>query len=311
MTRTINGCLWVLAWLACGYFAAKTQAEPASTLSKSGPWLVVESANFMVCAIADEATVRKLADDCEALRTTLQRQWLASGDAAAWQPKCFVVLHPTSASYLRDVGEAQTVGSSLIEFERNQLVTRRVDLRADHPDGFDDALAHEMTHIVVAERFCERQIPRWADEGMAVMADSATKQSLHARDFYLAHRQRETFRVLELLGMNNYPAASRQAVFYGQSASLVRFLVERGGHAAFLQFLEQASSSGYDAALQETYAIGGLPELERQWLGHVNDPQTQLAAQTARKQPQPSANIPAGSTIRPVAFTYPATAHGK
>ena len=73
---------------------------------------------------------------------------------------------------------------------------------------------------MVAERFVERQIPRWADEGMAVLADTQGKQDLHHADLRLARANRTTFRLVELMQLENYPDATRQATFYGQSASL-------------------------------------------------------------------------------------------
>ncbi len=190
---------------------------------------MLESANFCVCGIASQEQIKALLDTCEATRSGLSTQWLGSdksgsdklgrdnldggksgggksgggksgggksgggksggGKAGVWEPKCYIVLHPTAESYLREVGEGQmTAGSSLIEFAGNRLVTRRVDLRADHPEGYLGALAHELTHVVIAERFIERQIPRWADEGMAVLADtpiqagSASRRSRARRD---------------------------------------------------------------------------------------------------------------------------------
>jgi hypothetical protein len=181
------------------------------------------------------------------------------------------VLHPTAESYLREVGEGQmTAGSSLIEFTGNRLVTRRVDLRADHPDGYLGALAHELTHVVVAERFVERQIPRWADEGMAVLADTQGKQDLHHADLRLARTNRTTFRLVELMQLENYPDATRQATFYGQSASLVRFLVARGGEHAFVGFLTKSHEIGYDAALRDVYKFSSMGELEQHWSRHLD-----------------------------------------
>jgi hypothetical protein len=242
------------------------------TVSKIGPWLRAETANFYICAIAPEAEVRSLAAACERTREQLVRQWLGDkAGAVAWSPKCYVVLHPTAESYLREVGEGQqTAGSSLIELENKKIVTRRVDLRADHPEGCDDALAHEMTHVVVADGFMERQIPRWADEGMAVLADSTTKQTLHFADLRQARDERGDFRVAELLGLENYPPPEQQGAFYGQSASLTKFLVDKGTPAQFMRFVQRANAQGYDVALRDIYNIPSVIALEQQWARHVD-----------------------------------------
>ena len=201
--------MFLAGWLAV-YACGRADAEPASSVvSQQGPWCVVESANFRVCGITSREQIKGLLDTCEATRGKLSAQWLGGGKTAAWEPKCYIVLHPTANSYLREVGEGQmTAGSSLIEFAANRLVTRRVDLRADHPDGYLGGLAHELTHVVVADRFIERQIPRWADEGMAVLADTQGKQALHHADLSQARANRTAFRLVELMQLENYPDAS-------------------------------------------------------------------------------------------------------
>ena len=47
----------------------------------------------------------------------------------------------------------------------------RTNLRADHPQVLTAILPHEVTHVVLADLFTTQQIPRWADEGMAVLAE--------------------------------------------------------------------------------------------------------------------------------------------
>ena len=260
----------VAGWLSLG-FCGWTSAEPASSGSATqiGPWCVIESANFRVAGITSQQQIKALLDTCEATRSKLTAQWLGAG-TGAWEPKCYIVLHPTADSYLREVGEGQmTAGSSLIELAGDRLVTRRVDLRADHPEGYLGALAHELTHVVIAERFIERQIPRWADEGMAVLADSKSKQDLHHGDLGLARSNRTTFRLIELMQLEKYPEPERQGTFYGQSASLVRFLVAHGGEQKFVGFLKKSSQIGYDAALRDIYKFSGVAELEQHWKRHL------------------------------------------
>lgn len=259
----------VLAGVACVLLTSvgfAKGAEPSVLVTRSGPWTVVDSANFRVCAIAAEADVRELCQRCERTRGELCEKWLGPAVAGPWSLRCHVVLHPTAESYLREVGQGQmTAGSSLIEFEGTTMVTRRVDLRADHPDGFADALAHELTHVVVADRFTELQIPRWADEGMAVLADSPKKQAAHHADLQAARNARKMFRLVELVELEQYPSAAEQATFYGQSASLVRYLVEQRGAREFLAFVDLATRVGYERALREHYQIDGLAGLERTW----------------------------------------------
>ena len=117
--------------------------------------------------------------------------------------------------------------------------------------------------------FPDGRLPAWADEGMAVLADPGVKQDAHDRDLRSAHSQRQTFRLVELFALDGYPAAERQAAFYGQSASLVNYLVSRGTPEQFVRFMRSAADDGYEAAIREVYGMRGVHDLERRWLQQV------------------------------------------
>jgi hypothetical protein len=145
------------------------------------------------------------------------------------------------------------------------------------------ALAHELTHVILADAFSDREIPRWADEGMAVLADPHAKRSLHLQDLQAARSTNATFRVVEILTMADYPQPERTAAFYGQSVSLVKFLVERGTPEQFVRFLRQATDQGYELALRETYKIDGVRDLETRWLRELAGPEsTSITAEPPR-----------------------------
>jgi hypothetical protein len=118
---------------------------------------------------------------------------------------------------------------------------------------------------VLADHLGGRQPPRWADEGMAILADTHDKQLLHERDLNQGLASRQAFRVAELVAVENYPHPSRIPAFYGQSASLTALLAHRDDPAKFLEFLRRALDQGYDAALAQVYGIRNLGELESLW----------------------------------------------
>ena len=122
-----------------------------------------------------------------------------------------------------------------------------------------------MTHVVLADWLDGRQPPRWADEGMAILADSHEKQMLHERDLSHGFAQGTAFRVTELLTIDGYPTAQRIPAFYGQSASLTACLALRDDPARFVEFLRRSLDSGYDQALRDIYHIDNVAELERHW----------------------------------------------
>jgi hypothetical protein len=156
----------------------------------------------------------------------------------------------------------------LVKTNKGRIVSRRIDLLGSDTEFLSAALPHELTHVILRDRFTLTVAPRWADEGMAMLADTEAKQDRHYRDLEEALAQRTTFRAAELLTMEEYPSPGRFGTYYGQSASLTKFLVARKSPEQFVEFLDRARNTGYDAALQECYGIAGVGELDRQWRQH-------------------------------------------
>lgn len=226
-----------------------------------------ESANFVVVNYAAGEDARQVAEHCERWKAKLQKFWCGQDDETAWTPKCQIVLHAGRAQYLAvvGIGGAQTYGSSLLDFGRDRRVNQRqIDLRGDNALGLA-ALPHEMTHVILADLLDGRQPPRWADEGMATLADTHDKQMLHERDLTAGLASRTAFRVGELMSIDTYPHPTRIAAFYGQSVSLTAYLALRDDPAKFVEFLRRGMDRGYDRALREVYAIDGVTHLERLW----------------------------------------------
>jgi len=110
-----------------------------------------------------------------------------------------------------------------------------------------------------------RQPPRWADEGMAILADTHAKQMLHERDLTQGIASRAAFRVAELLTFESYPQPSRIPAFYGQSASLTACLAKRDDPSRFVEFLRRSLDDGYDKALRDIYHLDNVAQLEQLW----------------------------------------------
>jgi hypothetical protein len=126
-------------------------------------------------------------------------------------------------------------------------------------------LAHELAHVGLADRFGGRQPPRWVDEGVATLADNWEKRRLHLRDCQYALSAGTAFPLPTLLTLKTCASAEQAAAFYGQSMSLVHFLVEREAPERFLSMIELALEKGYDHALRETYGVADVSDLEQRW----------------------------------------------
>ena len=237
-----------------------------------GRWYVLETTSFQICCEQSKESARHLARHAETLKSVIGTKWLGETSAEPWSPRCQVVLHASQRSYVAAVGPGseRTVGSSLVRVSKNRT-TRRIDLLGGDTEFLSAALPHEMTHVVLRDRFQSQALPRWADEGLAILADPAAKQSRHRIDLDKAIASRTTFPAIAILTMDEYPRPDRFGAFYGQSASLTEYLVERKGPQQFVEFVERAAEQGYDAALQQCYEIADMGELDRLWRSQLRN----------------------------------------
>lgn len=234
---------------------------------QAGAWILKSTNNFCICCTPD-INPAAIGAACESKREVLARKWLGEGAIKqSWQARCYVVVHPTTESYLREVGTGgqNTLGSSLIRKDKQRVVSRRIDLRGNVPDLLHAALPHELTHVVLADAFVSEELPRWADEGMAMQADPPTKLAGHSRDLDSAIAGQTVFHISELFSKADYPTADGRNTFYGESASLVNYLVARRSPSDFVKFLQIAGQRGYDAGLNSVYGIEGVARLEHLW----------------------------------------------
>ena len=155
-------------------------------------------------------------------------------------------------------------GFSTMGVSGGQIVTRRVNLRADHPQMLAAILPHEVTHVVLADVFTEQQIPRWADEGMAVLAEPATEQAGRASDLNAPLAEQRLFKLSQLMSID-YPESKHWNLFYAQSVSLTQFLVGQGTPSQFVAFIKNAQRNGPETAVREVYKFDGLDDLDSRW----------------------------------------------
>lgn len=224
-----------------------------------------ESYNFFVYSHSTSPSAQQVLNECRSLRGEIHDLLYGDRSPKTWSPRCEVIVHTSRRSYASAVGRAGalTQGSSLTEVSAGRVTRRRIDLLVDE-DQRTPALAHELTHVVLAEYFGGKP-PRWADEGLALLADSASKQRMHMRDLAYAVRSGTTLRLAELLTLDQLESPEQMPAFYAQSLSVVRFLVKRSDHQRFSRFVDLAAEQGYDHALRTVYEIDGVPHLERLW----------------------------------------------
>jgi hypothetical protein len=240
--------------------AASPNPAPAAPLD----WQVRQSANFRIYHV-DPALAEKASVAAESVRSQQARRWGSSATRSTWTPPCEIYLYPTPRQFAEMTGQSETSpGFSTMGLNGNKITARRVNLRADHPQLLTAILPHEVTHVVLADLFTQQQIPRWADEGMAVLAEPLAEQISRAAELTGPLSEGKIFKLNELMAID-YPNTEAWNLYYAQSVSLTQFLVDIATPEQFVRFLRSAQREGVEAALREVYRINGFADLENRW----------------------------------------------
>jgi hypothetical protein len=249
------------------------RTTPACRCEQRGTWFVAETANFSVWTTASFDSAIELGGRCEGLRRHLITEWIADADDD-WGARCFVVVHPDIEAYRRQSGNAVdvSVGWTTITTDRGEVIYRRIDLRCDAADWRTNALPHELTHVVLAEEFADQKLPAWLNEGIAMTSETDALQRQRLAVLHAAHGSGRAPPLADVVRHNRLHHPEDRDTLYAASYSLVRHLLAEGDSRQILEFARHARRDGYDAALHRTYAIaGGLPELQRRWLGSLRN----------------------------------------
>lgn len=250
-----------------GLFLAASLAFPfPAAASDSRPF---DDHSDVVVSGVTPARARDIAERAIVVKHEIEATLFGDMKPRPWVPPCTIHVHADRASFARVVGGAPSgvEGATSIEFLGDVVCRRRIDVLDAKDGGMPDALAHELVHGVLADRFTDRPPPRWADEGLATLFDSPLKQRGHDADFRAALDRGQSWTLADLMTLDREPAEStRLRVFYGQSAAVVRWLLERSNGPTFMRFLDDADAEGLEQALRRHYRLDSLALLERAWL---------------------------------------------
>jgi hypothetical protein len=269
--KTVKGRVWMLALAllaACGssgrFILANEGATAVALESAAEP---VTADNIVVHGTTPSRS-EIIREHAELIRRQAFSTLFGETHPKPWLVRCEIHLHASSEAFADAVGgpPAEARGATSLEFSGDRVVTRRIDVMGDASASVPDALDHELVHVVLADHFVHAAPPRWADEGLALLFDAPEKQHGHDADFQEAHRRGLTWTASELVAMEEYPLeTSRQRVFYGQSAALVRWLIARRDAATFIRFLDDATDAGMEAALRRHYGLNSLASVSSAW----------------------------------------------
>jgi hypothetical protein len=231
-------------------------------------WQVSETANFRIFHKQDDAYAQKLAQVAERTRSEMSRKWFGN-EAPVWQPHCELIVYSTGEEYRQMTGTKpfDSPGHAHVNADRSdasRVVARWLHMRYDSPNMVETVLPHETTHVVLAGQFGPFQVPRWADEGIAVLSEPAYKVQQHRQNVLRAHQQGGLFPLKELLVMDYPREPQRITAFYAQSVALVELLTSLRGPTVLVQFVRDGLREGYEVALQRHYQMS-FAQLQQAW----------------------------------------------
>jgi tetratricopeptide (TPR) repeat protein len=259
------------------------KVEVRHTPAQGQGWAVAETANFRVLHRQSQDLAGQVARVAEQTRLSASRKWFGE-PAPPWSPRCDIYLHATAQDYARaTMAPTVSPGHSSFQNDGDRVLVRRIDLHCDDPGMVTAVLPHEATHVVLWGRFGRFTVPRWADEGMAVLSEPRDRVERHLRNLPRHRDERTLFPLGQLMKMEDYPDPRSIGPFYAQGVSLVEFLSSQaGGPRVFAQFLRDGLEGSYEAALRRHYGIQGFEDLEQRWQQHA------FTATTAAGYPPPA-----------------------
>ena len=224
----------------------------------------VETASFRVLHGGNRELGDAVAKAAEAGRKQVYERW-SGPPGGTWQPKCEIVIYATADAYARATGKPTALtGHATVRLTDGRATERRIDLRADDPALVANALPRELTHVVLADLFADKPPPKWALEGMAILAGSPEEISRYTRTLTRCARDNELRPLATLFDLKDYPA-DKITGFYCQSVSVTEYLIKLNGERNFKIFLSDAQRYGTAQALKRQYGIDGPPALEAAW----------------------------------------------
>ena len=205
-------------------------------------------------------------------------QWLGH-EMPAWPEPCPVKVKIT-------MGGAG--GATSFAFDRGQVLGQHMNIEGSLDRLLQSVLPHEVTHTVFAHYF-RTPVPRWSDEGGAVLSEDDIERNRHDRIVReILNTPGRAIPLRRLFAMREYP--SDVMVLYAEGFSVSDFLVSKSNRPAFLAFVASGMQQGWDQAARTHYRYQSVEALEQDWLNHLRGARQQQPTMLARNATPPAEN---------------------
>jgi hypothetical protein len=148
-------------------------------------------------------------------------------------------------------------------------------------------LPHEVTHTVFAHHF-RCPVPRWADEGGAVLSEDEVERGRHDQMVRQILNAGRAIPLRRLFNLHDYP--NEVGALYAEGYSVAYFLVSSSNRPAFLRFVAQGMTGDWDGAVQAHYHYQNIEQLEEAWLAYLRSTKRQPEAILAQNRMPPPAD---------------------
>lgn len=191
-------------------------------------------------------------------------------------------------------------GATSFAFDQGRVLGQQMNIEGSLDRILASVLPHEVTHTVFAHHF-RHPVPRWADEGGAVLSEDEVERNRHDQLVRQILNQGRAIPLRRLFSLREYP--SDVMCLYAEGYSVANFLVSTSSRAAFLNFVGHGMQYGWDQAVQTHYRYQNVEELEQAWLGHLRStrrpPAGILASNTAPATSNPASRVVVRLTAPP------------
>lgn len=228
-------------------------------------WQIAETNNFRLLHKHPLSLAEAVLRTAELARTEQMSKWFGKvGDE--WQPKCRIWLYPSGEAYGEATGAPVNPGGGHtdVRAEGRRVISRCIHIHGARNLLLKGVVPHEVTHAVLAGRLSDGRVPRWADEGMAILAEAQKNIEIHLRYLPRMRADAALFNMRTLIEMRDYPEPRELGVFYAQSVSLVDFLTRQKGAERFASFVRDGERDGFAESLRRHYGWN-FGDLDRHW----------------------------------------------
>jgi hypothetical protein len=160
------------------------------------------------------------------------------------------------------------MGFADLEIGDGQVWMRRLHLRADDTQRLDKLLIHELTHVVLADHFAKHQIPRWADEGIAVLSEPVERRNELRLWLSTEASQGRLWSLRDLANLRQLPGDQRLGeLFYAQSAGLIEYLLteKKLTESQLLEFVVDSQKHGLPRTVTRWFSGLSIETLDAEW----------------------------------------------